>query len=565
MKKYLLIIVTLIFMVNNVKAANTYKLISEGYSLKNGLAMNRIMVNNDIGFCIQPGVPEGTVNYKQKEFEKEYQKLSLNVKKEIQKIGLYTKYYYDTTKKKNYYYAGQELIWTLLGNKDFIFAQNLTKEKNDIKKGINDFEKLSKYANQSFKIKGGDTLELKDDFSEFEISNQSDFEKKTGLKITLSKDKLIIKNPVNNLINKKVSLDFIKFKKKFNKGVSYAHYNSVYQDYVSVKDNFNIKMNINFEAEVALGGFKGNKVDEDNKPLSDVQFTLYQDSKVIQKFKSDEKGNFQINNLQPGEYFIQESNTYDYLILDNKKYEFAIQPKQIISINNDKPIINNFKKGRIIFNKHGKLLNEDSKPLKDVIFGIYDENKNLLYEVASNEQGMLVSDCLRYGKYYLKEIKSIDDYLIDEEFYEFEINSEEDLIFNEGKPFINKAKEYLLKIKKVDGDSKKPLEKVSFNIKGKNYEKEFSTDENGEININLNKGCYIVKEIKALDGYIHNQDEKEVCLEKDEEFEFLNYQYFQVDTGSKKPNSFVIIIAFGSFSLFLIARLIYKKIKQQKR
>lgn len=564
MKKYFLFIIVFLMLVSNVKAANSYELISEGYRLKNGLEIKRIMVNNEIAFCIQPGVLEGTSNYKQQDFEKEYQGLNAKIKKEIQKIGLYAKYYYDSKKKTNYYYAGQEMIWNLLGKQEFIFAKDLSKEKKEIQNGVTNFENISKYASGNYKIKGGDVLELKDDFSDFEISNKSDFEKQTGLKVSLNKDKLIIENPTDNLIKKKVSLQFTKFKSKFSKGISYAHYNSVYQDYVSVSDNFKINMAINFETEVALGGFKGKKVNENNEGLKDVEFSLYQGEKEIKKFKTDENGYFQINNLSPGKYYLQESSTYDYLVLDNKKYEIVVEPKKIYEVNKGEAIINYFKKGRVLFYKHGLKLNEESKPLKDVAFGIYNEDQELLQEIVSNEEGLLVSDYLIYGKYFLKEIKSIEDYLLDEQFYDFEINSEEDLIFNEGKPFINKAKEYQLKIKKMDGESKKPLEKVSFNIKGDNFDKDLISDEKGEINLKLNKGCYNIKEVKALDGYIKKKDNKEICLEKDEEIEFLNYQYFQVDTGFKKPNSIYIVIGFGLISIVLLTlKLTNKRISKK--
>lgn len=74
----------------------------------------------------------------------------------------------------------------------------------------------------------------------------------------------------------------------------------------------------------------------------------------------------------------------------------------------------------------GYVLN--NKPVKDVVFGIYDKDKKLVAEITTDENGIAVSDYLDYNEYYFKELKAPDEYVIDSNFYDFRIENNEEII-----------------------------------------------------------------------------------------------------------------------------------------
>lgn len=79
--------------------------------------------------------------------------------------------------------------------------------------------------------------------------------------------------------------------------------------------------------------------------------------------------------------------------------------------------------------KVGKLIIEkidiDTKvPLNNVEFNLLNEKKELIGTYITNNEGQIIIDNLIYGKYYLKEIKTVKGYLLPEEEISININKE---------------------------------------------------------------------------------------------------------------------------------------------
>ena len=146
-------------------------------------------------------------------------------------------------------------------------------------------------------------------------------------------------------------------------------------------------------------------------------------------------------------------------------------------------------------------------PLPEVVFGIYDEEDNLVDILITNNDGYAISNELELGKYYLKEESSSNNNLLDETEYEFVLE------FKDNKtPIITKTfnlKNYLgrgtLEFSKTDLVNGKEISNVKLEIYTEDNILAFSgiTDENGKIVIDdLPFGKYYIKETEAATGYL---------------------------------------------------------------
>ena len=128
--------------------------------------------------------------------------------------------------------------------------------------------------------------------------------------------------------------------------------------------------------------------------------------------------------------------------------------------------------------------------------GFLTEIKEGYYEISG----------LRYGKYFVKEIESPDNYVRKDTVYEIDILENEQIYEIKDAEFdgiYNEYKKGELRVAKTSADGQ--IEGFSFRITGTDYDRVFTTDENGIIEVEgLRIGEYIVSEIdnESSKGYI---------------------------------------------------------------
>ena len=248
--------------------------------------------------------------------------------------------------------------------------------------------------------------------------------------------------------------------------------------------------------------------------------------------------------LPVGEYYYVETTTPHGYIEDVSKHYFTIEDHQTIDTQTvESELYNDRAKVNIDFTKvlEDQKYFDNPEAYKDVVFGIYAKEDiynymgeveipydTLIATVTINEDGQLenVPD-LPNGMYYLKELKTNDQYKLNDTEYVFEIGykgknvTEYTVVVNNGEDISNDLKKGEIVITKKDLlDTEKILEGVEFNLYTDKELKEIkataSTDNKGKAYFkDLEMGTYYIKEAEQVDGYSLNEKVYEVTLKDD--------------------------------------------------
>ncbi|MEG0685731.1 MAG: SpaA isopeptide-forming pilin-related protein, partial [Erysipelotrichales bacterium] len=453
---------------------------------------------------------------------KNYNKLSKTKKDNINKYALIGKTLFNESKKANakkyyyYYYATQELVWDQITSSKYRFKTNLTTYRNNISNIFKNFDIKTTLNNKTYTLTNNQSITLKDsNLKDFSITNKADFEKKTGLIVKQSGNNLTISNPKNNNKVIKQQLKFDKYKNKYPTGSSVAYTNATHQDFVDAKLENKIVLNININTRIAKGGFKGVKVSEDNKPVKGVVFNYYKDNILQGELISDINGKFEVNNLDVGEYKVKEIKTRDDLILNPKEYQVIVKDGIIETLNDNKPIINKYRTGGFELIKK----DEENNKLSGIEFNLYDQNNNFIEKLTSNKEGAIKKDKLIVGKYYLKEVKTNANLMLDSK--TILIDVKDNSIIKLGD-IINKFKRHKLTILKYDKKTNKRILGATFALydNTNNFIQNY-VDNDSSIS-GLKQDGYYIKEIKAPVGYQLDNIMQKVYLDNDKEIKFYN-------------------------------------------
>ena len=178
-----------------------------------------------------------------------------------------------------------------------------------------------------------------------------------------------------------------------------------------------------------------------------------------------------------------------------------------------------------------KIIKYDRTTLKvmaDIPFEIWRDGVSL-GQHTTNAQGEILITNAQPGTYLVREVQSDDEHVTDTTPQQVELKPGDgikELVFYNGK------KPGIRLVKVDSANLSKPLPNVKFSIRavdGTFGPKEFTTDENGEIDLSkLSPGAYEVTELECP-GYVIDQAQRIIQLEADQTAEF-------VFTNSKKPD-----------------------------
>lgn len=239
------------------------------------------------------------------------------------------------------------------------------------------------------------------------------------------------------------------------------------------------------------------KMDKDtHDSLQDASFKVYKDGKVITTVTTDNAGYARVSGLTEGYYEVEETVAPNGYVLDSAKHGVHIDPYNPAQEDDPVLVLTNEKKPGLVIEK---LDAETLKPMKGTTFAVYKDT-TLIGEYKTDEDGLIELPDLEPGTYTVKEIKTDSGHVVQgcPQSVELLAGKRAHLIFfNQTKPGIH--------IKKIDSDTKKPLEGAVFRIEkvDGSFTQEYTTDRDGEIDLSeLEPGAYTVAEVSAPEGYV---------------------------------------------------------------
>lgn len=346
-----------------------------------------------------------------------------------------------------------------------------------------------------------------------------------------------------------------------------------------ITDNkYGVLFETKFENQAVKGKIEINKKGEelvinDSKysyeeiPLDNVKYGLYdEENNIITEVITDENGYAEISNLKPGKYILKELETNGNHVIDSKEYEVELKYKDQYTavITKTFDFKNILSKGKLEFTKLDFTTSETIPNTKIKLY-LNDDEEKLIGEYITDKDGKVVIDDLPAGhKYYILEKEAPEGYILNEEKIEFEIKENGEIIKSEMTNTKIKSK---LVINKVD-DENKPLSGVVIGIYDleDNLIGEYTTNEEGIIEVELEYGSYYYKEIFTLENYILNNDKNYFEVKNDGEV--INSTLVNAKEEVEVPNTNLnknyskYIISF-TLGLVGIGLLIYEKKKRK--
>ena len=269
-----------------------------------------------------------------------------------------------------------------------------------------------------------------------------------------------------------------------------------------------------------------------NEDIKIGNTTYYEKDGIVQTLKSD-KDVVLSKKLPVGSYYYKETKVPFGYIADTNKHYFTIEDTkvnevQVVTstlINNRAKININMKK---ILEEQKIFINENA--YKDIIFGIFAkddilnyygnveiEKGKMIFTTGITKEGTLeVVPDLPIGKYYIKELATNSQYILNDKEYDFEVSykgkdiTEFVIQIGEAGTIDNELARGTIQIKKIDTlEENKKLENIEFNISSKKDMRNIiATEKTNNEGIatftNLELGTYYIQEAKQVNGYTLN-------------------------------------------------------------
>ena len=267
------------------------------------------------------------------------------------------------------------------------------------------------------------------------------------------------------------------------------------------------------------------------------QEVSYPSKEEICIFKTNDKGEFTTPYpLQAGTYQLEEISSPSGYLLSGNHVIFTIdENSKLLEDNFGKYLEVIFKndkiKGHLTITKKGETPDfKDNKikyeeiNLKGVVFGVYANEDiitldgvkhyskgDLITKLTTDEKGTAILENLILGKYYIQEISTLNNYLVDDKKYEFElieVDNKTSVVY-ETISLTNKYKKGTLEFTKTDFVTGDVIPNTIIEIYNSDDKLLFTktTDEFGKVIIEeLPTGKYYIKEYEASTGYLITEE-----------------------------------------------------------
>ena len=332
--------------------------------------------------------------------------------------------------------------------------------------------------------------------------------------------------------------------------------------------------------DLIYGSVSGKKVDEDGNALGGAMIGLFRTDdgeftkeNALVTTTSAEDGSFSFENIPCGTWYVREIEQPTGFVLDDTIYPVTIGTDgQVVEIE----IVNEYGRGNIHLTKVDSEY-PDNK-LTGAIFEVYKDSNNngklddsdeLLGTLPEKETGDYGMNDLFYVRYFIKETKAPDGFVLDTDVYEVVIDTDGktyDVENKAGVGFINEVMRGNLKIVKTSSDGK--VKGFAFRITGANgYEIILETDENGEIFIEgLRIGDYTVSEMNnfAFSMYVL-PDDKTATVKSGATTIVEMHNVVRETPNTGEPDNLSLVLTLIGLSTLGIAASSFLRFKNKKK
>ena len=284
------------------------------------------------------------------------------------------------------------------------------------------------------------------------------------------------------------------------------------------------------------------------------------------KVITNSDGYAMIENLKLGKYILREIESSNNHVIDKNEYvvELKYKDQYTAVITKSFDFKNKLSKGKLEFTKYDEL-KLNTLPNTKIELYLCDEEEVLIGEYTTDDNGQVIIDNLPSShSYFILEREAPVSYILNEEKIYFELNDNNEVVKTEMTNTKIKSK---VIIHKVDEENNS-LEGVVIGIYDlqDNLIGEYTTDVNGNIEIELEYGNYYYQEISTLENFILNTDKNYFNIENNDEIidlvlvnklEEVEVPNTNLDKDYKK---YIISLAIGLVGLGII---IYEKKKRK--
>ena len=542
----------------------------------------RLTMNGDTAYCIQPGIGITGYTYSSTE-DWSMANLSSDVVEYIRLVAYYG-YDYPNHQTMRYYFATQEMIWEKISGRavGWIYGEdrygpqmNIDAEKNEITNLINNHKKLPSFDDKNIEMNLGEAKNIVDEnnvLSNYNLYN-SDIED-----VSIDGNTLIIGAQSKNIDGE---IQFIK--KQYTDRVNLIYYNGDSQKIIraGMLDPVLSLLNV----KVSGGVITIQKLDKDtkqNKPQGDATLDgaiyniLNENDEIIDTLIIGEKQTSK--QLPVGNYKLKEEKASNGYKLDTKTYYFTIDKDHIdIKLNVYEEVI---KVKYNIFKSYGYDKTVELVGEPNITFEFYLKSTGKLYKSATtNNKGELSVD-LPYGVYRVSQKNTTPNYKKVDDF-EITIDENTDNVIN--KMLFDEELRAKLRVIKIDKDTGKvvTIKGIKFKIKDLNTNEYvcqditypqtttlcvYETTDDGTITTPnpLRSGNYQLEEVEEqiINGYTWNSKPLKFSINDNSVFiKNGDENILEVNFTNKQIKGKFNLIKFGEELVIEDNKITYKEIK----
>ena len=267
-------------------------------------------------------------------------------------------------------------------------------------------------------------------------------------------------------------------------------------------------------ANEPYGNLRVEKYSNTGEPLEGVTIQVkHLQSGATQSGQTSQAGVVEFTDLKPGGYEVRETAGIPGWIAETDTV-------QTVSVTTGETSTVTFTNKELPGLRIVKYDRTTLKAMADVSFEIWRDGE-LLGTYQTDALGEIVLTDQQPGTYLVKEVASDDEHIVDTTPQQVELHAGDGIkqlvFFNDRKPGI-----HLIKVDSAD--LSKPIANAKFEIKavdGSYGPEEFTTDENGEIDLSkLPVGAYVVTELECP-GYVIDKAQRLIQLDGNENAQFV--------------------------------------------